>query len=98
MIEHTETISNENVKESENVNVSEYILRMKKIPNQVLCWRTYFQKMFDITASYKSLESFQSKLDNNNKIYFKIPITQNLYAKQYKKNKNEIYFYISKLV
>lgn len=98
MIEHTETISNENVKESENVNVSEYILRMKKIPNQVLCWRTYFQKMFDITASYKSLESFQSKLDNNNKIYFKIPITQNLYAKQYKKNNNEIYFYISKLV
>ena len=74
-----------------------YKLTMKKIPNKVLCWRLYIQKQFNMIASYKSLESFQNKLDNchNNseKMYIKIPITQNLYAKQCKKNNNEIYFY-----
>jgi tRNA(Ile)-lysidine synthetase-like protein len=82
----------------QNGNEGEYILSMKNIPNKVLCWRLYFQKKFNITASYKSIESFQNKIHNSHnsdKKYIKIPITQNLYAKQYRNKNNEVYFYAS---
>jgi len=82
MIDHTVHSSLNN-----NCEETEYTLSMKKIPNQILCWRQFIQKKFNITASYKSLESLKERLDrdaihsacNSNKKYIKIPITKCLY-------------------
>jgi len=69
-----------------------------QIPNMTLCWRTYFIRMFNITPSYKSLESMIYRLEHNtnkNKQAINIPLTKSLNIYTDKDNSNIFYIRVN---
>lgn len=53
-------------------------LILDEVPNKVLLWRMYIEKKFNIIASYKSIESFITRIKHIRNTSQMIPITQML--------------------
>lgn len=71
-------VVNNMISNTQKINEDESILMLEEIPI-ILCWRKYIQTVFNITPSYRSLESFKYRYehlkDNQNTT---IPITKQL--------------------
>jgi tRNA(Ile)-lysidine synthase TilS/MesJ len=65
----------------------EYIINLINPPKIILYWRLYIKTLFDIVVSYKSLNSFITRLNNlKDKIETTIPISKQLTIKLIKNN------------